>query len=126
MVPKNRPRGHARRRAGLTGRARARDADRVIARRGSRPIVVDGHSLRWWVRRRGLRGCYDCDECTVIIAHESRTGAIVQAFVPEAWKDDVAITPAQIAAIAREALAGGWVPGQGDGVVGARIARPPG
>lgn len=99
---------------------------RVIARRGGRPIVVDGHSLRWWVRRRGLRGCSHCDECTVIVAHASRTGAIVQAFVPDGWREDFPITPAQIAALAREALAAGWVPGQGDGVIAGRIARPPG
>lgn len=92
---------------------------RVIARRGSRPIVVDGHPLRWWVRRRGARGCPDCDECTVIVAHESRTGAIVQSFVPEAWRREVTpITPAQIAALARAALASGWIPGQGSGVIG--------
>jgi hypothetical protein len=30
----------------------------MIARQGSRPITVDGHSLRWWVRRRDKRGCY--------------------------------------------------------------------
>lgn len=99
----------------------------MIARRGSRPIVVDGHALRWWVRRRGVRGCPDCDECTVIIAHASRTGAIVQAQVDEAWRrEEEPITPARIAALARSALAAGWVPGQGDGVIGARLAPAPG
>lgn len=90
---------------------------------------MDGHALRWWVRRRGLRGCQDCDECTVIVAHASRTGAIVQGFVAEAWRREVVpITPAQIAAIARAALASGWVPGQGEGVIQARLpgSRPPG
>ncbi|WAS90442.1 hypothetical protein [Nannocystis punicea] len=89
----------------------------MLARRGSRPIVVDGHELLWWVRRRGRRQCQHCDECTVTLAHASRTGAIVQVSVEEAWRAEVVpITPGRVAELAREALGRGWVPGQGEGV----------
>lgn len=88
----------------------------MLPRRGGRAIEVDGHALRWWVRRRGLRGCYDCDRCTVVLADASRTGAIVRVHVPEAWLAEVVpITPARIARLARKALARGWLPGQGSG-----------
>lgn len=98
----------------------------MLARRGGRAIEVDGHSLLWWVRRRGARGCPDCDECTVILADASRRGMVVQVFVPEAWRAEVvAITPTRIAALARKALARGWVPGQGSGVFAGGIGEVP-
>lgn len=87
----------------------------MLPRRGGRPIEVDGHALRWWVRRSGARGCPDCDTCVVLLAHTSRSGALVRVYLPEAWREDVPITPSQIAALARKALARGWLPGQGDG-----------
>lgn len=88
----------------------------MLPRRGGRAIEVDGHALRWWVRRFGARECQDCDECVVILAHASRTGAIVRVVVPEAWRREVVpITPSRIAAFARKALARGWLPGQGSG-----------
>ena len=88
----------------------------MLPRRGSRQIEVDGHALRWWVRRYGARGCPDCDECVVIVAHASRTGSIVRVRVPDAWRAEVvAITPARMAALVRKALARGWLPGQGSG-----------
>lgn len=86
------------------------------ARRGSRPIQVDGHSLVWWVRRRGMRGCECCDECWVVLGHSSRVGQIVRVYIREAWRDAVTpITPGRVAALARKAIARGWVPGQGSG-----------
>ncbi len=98
----------------------------MLPRRGSRRIVVDGHTLRWWVRRRGARGCSDCDECTVLLAHSSRTGMIVRVHVPEAWRAEVtAITPARIAGLARKALARGWLPGQGSGEFAGLDELPP-
>ncbi len=88
----------------------------MLPRRGSRQIEVDGHALRWWVRRYGARGCPDCDECVVIVAHASRTGSIVRVRVPDAWRAEVvAITPARMAALVRKALGRGWLPGQGSG-----------
>ena len=89
----------------------------MIPRRGGRAIEVDGHPLLWWVRRGGARGCPDCDECSVIVAHASRTGAIVRVYMREAWGPDVPITPGRVAALVRKALARGWVPGQGGGEV---------
>lgn len=89
----------------------------MLPRRGGRPIDVDGHPLRWWVRRRGARGCPDCDECSVLLAHASRAGMIVQVFIRDPWRDEVEpITPSRIAALARKALARGWIPGHGAGV----------
>jgi hypothetical protein len=88
----------------------------MLPRRGSRPLDVDGHALRWWVIRRGVRGCPDCDECSVVLAAASRTGSVVRVYIPDAWRDEVApITPARVAALARKALRRGWVPGQGQG-----------
>ena len=97
------------------------------ARRGSRPIQVDGHSLVWWVRRRGMRGCECCDECWVVLGHSSRVGQIVRVYIREAWRDAVTpITPGRVAALARKALARGWVPGEGTGeVVGLVDELPP-
>lgn len=99
----------------------------MLSRRGARRIVVDGQTLLWWVRRRGVRGCPDCDECSVLLADVSRTGQIVQVWIPDAWRDDVdAITPTRIAALARKALARGWRPGQGAGVfLGVNDLPPP-
>ncbi len=76
---------------------------------------MDGHALRWWVRRHGMRGCPDCDECTVVVAHESRKGAILRVFMPDPSGADVPITPARVELLVRKALARGWVPGQGRG-----------
>lgn len=88
----------------------------MLSRRGSRAIEVDGHALLWWVRRHGRRRCPDCDECVVVLAHASRTGAFVRVGVTEAWREeDTPITPARIARLARKALARGWVPGRGSG-----------
>lgn len=89
---------------------------------------MDGHALRWWVRRHGRRGCPDCDDCTVVLAHASRTGMLVRVHVPEAWRTEVVpITPARIAILARKALARGWLPGQGSGeFVGGLDEIPPG
>jgi len=88
----------------------------MLARQGSRAIAVDGHALLWWVRRRGKRGCQCCDECWVVVADASRTGAIVRVNIPESWREDsAAITPGRITALARKAMARGWVPGEGSG-----------
>lgn len=87
----------------------------MLSRRGARAIEVDGHSLLWWVRRHGARGCPDCDACSVIVAHVSRVGAVVRVYMRDAWGPDVPITPGRVAALARKALARGWVPGQGSG-----------
>lgn len=88
----------------------------MLARRGSRPIEVQGHALRWWVRRTGVRNCPDCDTCAVILAHASGKGQVVRVYIAEAWRHEVVpITPARVAALARKALARGWVPGQGRG-----------
>lgn len=98
----------------------------MLPRRGGRAIVVDGHQLLWWVRRGGARGCPDCDECWVTVASGSRTGAIVRVFMRNAWGPDVPITPGRVAALARKALARGWVPGEGTGeVVGIVDELPP-
>lgn len=97
----------------------------MLPRRGGRPIEVDGHPLRWWVRRSGARGCPDCDTCVVLLAHASRLGAIVRVYLPEAWREDVAITPVQVAALARKALARGWLPGQGKGEFAAGLDQVP-
>lgn len=87
----------------------------MVPRRGGRAIEVDGHALRWWVRRGGARGCPDCDECSVMVAAASRTGAIVRVFMRDAWGPDVPISPGRVAALIRKALARGWAPGQGRG-----------
>lgn len=116
------PAGRTRR---LDHAATRRHAAIVLARRGSRAIVVDGHELLWWVRRRGRRHCQHCDECTVTLAHASRTGTIVQAHVEEAWRAEVVpVAPGRIAALAREALARGWVPGEGAGVLALGMFSP--
>lgn len=99
----------------MVPRGRAGYREGVLPRRGARVIEVDGHPLLWWVRRGGARGCPDCDECAVIVAHASRKGAIVRVFMRGAWGPDVPITPGRVAALARKALARGWVPGQGRG-----------
>ena len=87
----------------------------MIARHGKRTIEVDGHSLLWWVRRRGLRGCQCCDECSVMLAGASRTGSVVRVYLPDPWRLEHSITPGRIARLARKAIARGWVPGQGSG-----------
>ncbi len=88
----------------------------MLPRRGSRRIEVEGHALLWWVRRRGARGCPDCDECIVVLAHASRTGSFVRVGVPDAWHTEVLpITPARIAGLVQKALRRGWLPGQGSG-----------
>src|SRR5687767_3576560 len=91
----------------------------MLPRRGSRPIEVDGHSLRWWVRGR-------CGSDSVVLAHASRSGMIVRVHVPEPWMDDVVpITPARVAWLARKALAPGWLPGQGKGEFAGDIDEMP-
>lgn len=98
----------------------------MLPRRGSRTIEVDGHALRWWVRRHGERGCPDCDDCVVVLACASRTGSIVRVHVPDAWRPEVVpITPRRIAGLARRALALGWVPGAGSGVFAGAVGPPP-
>ncbi|MDI3285213.1 hypothetical protein [Polyangium sp. 15x6] len=87
----------------------------TIARRGSHRLSIDGHELRWWVRRSGLRGCPDCDSLSVVIAAASRKGCAVQVHIPEPYGPDRPITPAFVARIARRALASGWEPGVGSG-----------
>jgi len=47
-----------------------------------------------------------------LLAHESRKGAIVKASVPPFAG---AVTPADVARIARLSLARGWIPGHGTG-----------
>lgn len=98
----------------------------MLSRRGARRIVVDGHALLWWVRRRGVRGCPDCDECSVVLAAATRTGQIVRVWIADPWRDDVEpITPTRVAALARKALARGWIPGAGDGLFLAVNDLPP-
>jgi len=97
----------------------------MLPRRGGRWIMVDGHELLWWVRRSGARGCPDCDECWVTVAHLSRRGMIVRVHVRDAWGPDVEIWPRQIAALARKALARGWVPGEGTGQFAGVDELPP-
>jgi hypothetical protein len=98
----------------------------MLPRRGSRTIEVDGHTLRWWVRRHGVRNCPDCDDCVVVLADASRTGSFVRVYVPEAWRPEVVpITPRRIAGLARKALARGWVPGQGNGEFEAGLGEMP-
>lgn len=93
----------------------------TIAFKHSRPIVVDGERLRWWYRLPYC-GNPDCpqDWGHILLAHESREGAIVKASIPPFTG---AITPAAVADVARKALARGWVPGHGAGEFHFR-ARP--
>jgi hypothetical protein len=88
----------------------------TISRRGSRPVVVEGHPLRFSVFRKGIRGCPDCDRRHVIIVGESRRGSTVQIGVDDDSGPDLPITPRMIAEAARRALALGWQPGEGTGV----------
>ncbi|MDI1449750.1 hypothetical protein [Polyangium sp. 6x1] len=83
----------------------------TIARRGSHRLSIDGHELRWWVRRAGVRGCPDCDSLSIVIAAASRKGGAVQVYLPEPYGPDRPITPALVARIARLALDSGWEPG---------------
>lgn len=80
-------------------------------------MSVDGHELRWWVRRTGRSGCTHCDPLSLVIAAASRKGCVVQVYVYEPFGPDPErpITPAFVAGIARSALAAGWEPGVGSG-----------
>lgn len=88
----------------------------TIARRGSRRLSIDGHELRWWVRRRsGAPCCPDCDSLSVVIAAASRKGSALKVHLPDSYWPDRPITPALVARIARLALTSGWEPGVGSG-----------
>lgn len=98
----------------------------MIARRGGRAIEVDGHALLWWVRRSGLRGCQCCDECWVVLASATRTGSLVRVHLREVWREPpTPITPGRIAALARKAIARGWVPGHGSGEFAGEVDEVP-
>ena len=86
----------------------------TMPRRGSRPIDVEGHALRWWYRLPAC-GSADCpqDWPHVVIADASRAGAVIAFVVPSGHG---AVTPADVARAARAALADGWQPGQGSGL----------
>jgi hypothetical protein len=91
----------------------------TIVERGSRPVVVDGHPLRFSVFRRDNRDWGDYDQLQVIIVDESRRGSILR--ICYLREDDERcferpITPRMIAEAARCALARGWQPGLGTGV----------
>lgn len=88
----------------------------TVSRRGSRAIVVRGKALRFTVRRKGVRGCPDCDRLHVLIVDDSRAGSIVLVHVADAHGPDVAVTPRLVAAAAAMALDAGWQPGSGEGV----------
>ena len=70
-------------------------------------------SLRWWVRRRGVRGCPDCDALHLIVADESRKGHFVLLHAHDPAGRELAITPRFIANIADLAQKLGWSPGEG-------------
>ncbi len=95
----------------------------TLAKKGSRLIVVDGHRLRFSVFRNGVRGCPDCDRLHVVISDESRKGSVVRIHAGDPSGPDQAITPKMIAAAARQALAAGWRPGEGQGVFVERVRR---
>ena len=82
-------------------------------KRQSRPIEVDGHQLRWWFRLPYCRVA-DCpqDWAHVLIAAASRRGQVVSCAIPAGQGP---ATPARVAAVARLALARGWVPEAGSG-----------
>lgn len=88
----------------------------AIHRRGLRRIEVDGRRLVW--RFRGSA----CATCRVkhgaVIADGSRRGSVLRLWV-EIFSPDVPVTPAIVAARVREAIAQGWVPGEGAGVFAA-------
>jgi hypothetical protein len=88
----------------------------TLTKKGSRPIVVDGHRLRFSVFRKGIRGCPDCDALHVVISDDSRRGSVLQGRLADPTGPDVAITPRMIATAAAGALAAGWRPGEGRGV----------
>lgn len=85
------------------------------AKQGSRPIVVDGHTLRWAVRRRGVPGCPCCDRGQLLVGVEDRKGASLHLGLARRGLrgGEHAITPALVAAVVRAALAEGWSPGAG-------------
>ena len=87
----------------------------TIRSKHSRSITIDGERLRWWYRLPycGNPNCPQ-DWGHIVIVHESRTGAMVLAGVPPFAG---AITPADVARVARIALGRGWIPGHGSGQV---------
>ncbi|APR76860.1 Hypothetical protein A7982_02207 [Minicystis rosea] len=75
---------------------------------------MDGHALRFWVRRSGVRGCPDCDRLYLIITDADRKGAPVIINFADAFRAaEAPITPALVAETVRHCLRGGWAPGTG-------------
>ena len=87
----------------------------AIAKRGGRRIEVDGVPLRWWYRL-AYCGSATCpqDPPHVLIAHESRDGTVIVCHLDT---DGAAITPSIVADVARRAIARGWQPGVGSGIL---------
>lgn len=85
----------------------------TVPNKGLRSLEVDGHRLRWSVRRRGVRGCPDCDELHLLVVGDERRGSFLLIHIPQAWGPDRPVTPRQTAAVTRLGLAAGWLPGSG-------------
>ncbi|MGB1014333.1 MAG: hypothetical protein ACPG4T_09395 [Nannocystaceae bacterium] len=85
----------------------------TLVTKGSRAITVDDLSLRWWARRRGSRGCPDCDTLHLIVADASRKGVFLLLHVSDAYGPDRPITPRLVREVVQAAVRGGWEPGVG-------------
>jgi len=86
----------------------------TVPRRGLRKIVVNGHTLAWTYKLAHC-GSANCpqDWPHLVLVHGSRKGSVVHGGIPSFHG---ALTPKLIAELAREALAQGWVPGEGIGI----------
>lgn len=60
--------------------------------------------------------CPCCGGLKIVISDDSRRGSVVRIRLTDPADPSTVITPRMIAAAASQALAHGWVPGQGKGV----------
>lgn len=91
----------------------------AIPKRGSRNIVVNGESYRWYMRRKPTYRQGLCEEVmSFAIEHAEVKGSVLIAELPQYhpgnWRgaEIVPLVPANVARCIQTALARGWQPKQ--------------
>jgi hypothetical protein len=88
----------------------------AIRKKGSRPIVVDGETYRWRIRRRPTHDQSNWTALVVAVQHTAGNGSNLIIHMPFARPDNYTgmpsgiVTPAVAARCIRDALGQGWEP----------------
>jgi len=93
----------------------------AVPKRGSRRIIINGITYRWYIRSKPSYGQGSAwSNLTAGVSLESGGGTLLIDFTeprPDAWLDPSThmVTPAQVSAAIRKALVQGWQPDSGGG-----------